>query len=71
MVQNHLSKEQVMKLVEQTVAIVGDKWSLLIIGQIAFVKSPSRFNELMKELKPISSRTLAIKLAQIIRSRNH
>jgi DNA-binding HxlR family transcriptional regulator len=58
-------KEQVMKMVEQTVAIVGDKWSLLIIGEIAFVKSPSRFNEIMKELKPISSRTLAIKLAKL------
>ena len=65
MVQNHLNKEQVMKMVEQTVAIIGDKWSLLIIGQIAFVKSPSRFNEIMKELKPISSRTLSIKLAKL------
>jgi DNA-binding HxlR family transcriptional regulator len=65
MVQNHPSKEKVMKMVEQTVAIIGDKWSLLIIGQIAFIKSPSRFNEIMKELKPISSRTLAIKLVKL------
>ena len=65
LVQNNISKEQVMKMVEQTVAIIGDKWSLLIIGQLTFVKSPSRFNELMKELKPISSRTLSIKLSKL------
>jgi len=65
MVQDHPSKEQVMNMVEQTVAIIGDKWSLLIIGELAFVKSPSRFNELMRELKPISSRTLSIKLAKL------
>ncbi len=65
MVQDHPSKEQIMNMVEQTVAIIGDKWSLLIIGEIAFVKSPSRFNEIMKELKPISSRTLSIKLTKL------
>ena len=54
-----------MNMVEQTVAIIGDKWSLLIIGELAFVKSPSRFNEIMRELKPISSRTLSIKLTKL------
>jgi len=38
---------------------------LLILGQLAFGKSPSRFNELMRELNPISSRTLSIKLAKL------
>jgi len=65
LVQDHPSKEQVMNMVEQTVAIIGDKWSFLIICEIAFVKSPSRFNEIMKELKPISSRTLSIKLSKL------
>jgi DNA-binding HxlR family transcriptional regulator len=51
--------------VEQTVAIIGDKWSLLIIGELAFGKSPSRFNELLRNLTPISSRTLSIKLAKL------
>jgi DNA-binding HxlR family transcriptional regulator len=60
-----LSKEQAKLLVEQTVAIIGDKWSLLIIGELAFGKSPSRFNELQRELNPISSRTLSIKLAKL------
>ncbi|HML03634.1 MAG TPA: helix-turn-helix domain-containing protein [Candidatus Bathyarchaeia archaeon] len=65
MVQGRKSKEQKMAMIEKTVAIIGDKWSLLIIGQLAFGKSPSRFNELMRELKPISSRTLSIKLANL------
>ena len=63
--QDRPSKEQIMNMVEQTVAIIGDKWSLLTIGQLAFVKSPSRFNELMRELKPISSRTLSLKLTKL------
>ena len=59
------SKEQKIEMIEKFVAIIGDKWSLLIIGQLAFGKSPSRFNELMRELSPISSRTLSIKLAKL------
>ena len=59
------TKEQKIEMIEKTVAIIGDKWSLLIIGQLAFGKSPSRFNELMRELNPISSRTLSIKLAKL------
>ena len=65
MVQGRKSKEQEIEKIEKTIAIIGDKWSLLIIGQLALVKSPSRFNELMRELKPISSRTLSIKLAKL------
>jgi len=59
------SKEQKIEMIERTVAIIGDKWSLLIIGQLAFGKSPSRFNELMRELNPISSRTLSTKLVKL------
>jgi len=59
------SKGQKIEMIEKTVAIIGDKWSLLIIGQLAFGKSPSRFNELMRELNPISSRTLSVKLAKL------
>ena len=59
------SKEQKIVMLEKTIAIIGDKWSLLIIGQLAFGKNPSRFNELMRELTPISSRTLSIKLAKL------
>lgn len=65
MVQGRPNKEQIFDMVEKTVAIIGDKWSLLIIGQLAFGKSPSRFNELMRELSPVSSRTLSIKLVKL------
>jgi DNA-binding HxlR family transcriptional regulator len=65
MVQGRLSKEQKIERIEKFVTLIGDKWSLLIIGQLAFGKSPSRFNELMRELKPISSRTLSIKLTKL------
>jgi len=65
MVQGRPSKEQKIEMIEKTIAIIGDKWSLLIIGQLAFGKSPSRFNELMRELNPISSRTLSIKLGKL------
>lgn len=64
-VQDNPTREQVINMVEKTGAIIGDKWSLLIIGQLAFVKSPNRFNEILRELKPISSRTLSIKLAKL------
>lgn len=66
MVEERPSKEEIFTRVEKTVSIIGDKWSLLIIGQLAFGKSPGRFNELMRELSPISSRTLAIKLAKLV-----
>ena len=56
---------QAKLLVEQTVAIIGDKWSLLIIGELAFGNSIIRFNELLRNLSPISSRTLSIKLAKL------
>jgi DNA-binding HxlR family transcriptional regulator len=65
MVQGRLTKEQKIERIEKFVALIGDKWSLLILGQLAFGKSPSRFNELMRELNPISSRTLSIKLAKL------
>ena len=63
------SKEQKIEMLEKTIAIIGDKWSLLIIGQLAFGKNLSRFNELMRELTPISSRTLSIKLAKLSESK--
>ena len=58
--------EQVMAMVKQVVSIIGDKWTLLIIRTLAFEKSPNRFNQLMQNLKPISSRTLAAKLTNLI-----
>jgi len=60
------NKAEINILIDQTVSIVGDKWSLHLIGVLAFGKSPIRFNELLRVLKPISSRTLSIKLAKLV-----
>jgi DNA-binding HxlR family transcriptional regulator len=54
------------KFVEQLVGIIGDKWSLLIIRKPTFGKNPGRFNELMRELSPISSRMLSAKLSKLV-----
>ena len=61
-----LNKETKKQLVDQTVAIVGDKWSLHLLGNLAFEESPLRFNQLMAKLRPISSRTLSSKLAKLV-----
>ena len=60
-----LTKEEAISYAEQFVSIMGDKWSLLLIAQLAFGKSPSRFNQLMRALSSISSRTLSIKLTNL------
>jgi DNA-binding HxlR family transcriptional regulator len=62
---NPNEKETAKFLVEQTVAVIGDKWSLLILGELAFGESPFRFNELLRRLKPISSKTLSVKLVKL------
>jgi len=61
-----LNKETKKQLVDLTVAIVGDKWSLHVLGNLAFEESPLRFNQLMEKLRPISSRTLSSKLAKLV-----
>jgi len=51
--------------VEKTVKLIGSKWSILIIRDLNIGKKPIRFNELLKKLKPISSRTLSLKLKEL------
>ncbi len=48
--------------VERTVAIIGSKWSILIIRELSQANEPLRFNEILEKLKPISSRTLSLRL---------
>jgi DNA-binding HxlR family transcriptional regulator len=60
-----LTNEEAISYAEQFFSILGDKWSLFLIAQLAFGKSPIRFNELMRVLHPISSRTLSVKLANL------
>ena len=55
---------------EKTVAIIGNKWSLLILKELHFTESEDkvvRFNELLRSLKPISSKTLSSKLKELVK----
>jgi DNA-binding HxlR family transcriptional regulator len=49
--------------VEKIVEIVGDRWSLLLIG--ALLRGPKRTTELAAALAPISTRTLAERLKRL------
>ncbi len=51
--------------VERTASLVGNKWSLLILKQLYYNGDPLRFNQLLKVLKPISSKTLSLKLKDL------
>ena len=48
---------------EQIVELVGDRWSLLLIG--ALLGGPRRTTELASALAPISTRTLAERLKRL------
>jgi DNA-binding HxlR family transcriptional regulator len=50
---------------QKAVELVGDRWSLFIIREFIFGKQTNGFNELLRFLEPISSRTLALKLAKL------
>ncbi|MFH1276339.1 MAG: helix-turn-helix domain-containing protein [Candidatus Woesearchaeota archaeon] len=50
---------------QKTVELIGDKWTLFIIREFIFGKQTMRFNEILRKLKPISSRTLALKLDKL------
>ncbi len=53
--------------VEKTLAIVGNKWSLLILRTLNRNIEPMRFNELLRGLNPISSKTLSAKLKDLVK----
>ena len=52
--------------VEKTLAVVGSKWSLLIMRELNNSIEPMRYNELLRSLKPISSKTLSSKLKDLV-----
>ncbi len=52
--------------VEKTINLVGSKWNLMIIKQLCFANKPTRFNELLRSLKPVSSKTLSAKLKDLL-----
>lgn len=62
---NQKSK-QITCPIEKSISLIGSKWSLMIIRLLFMNDSkPMRFNEMLKGLKPISSKTLTSKLAEL------
>lgn len=51
--------------VEKIIKILSMKWNMLILRQLNGNKSKKRFNVLLEELKPISSRTLSKRLKDL------
>jgi DNA-binding HxlR family transcriptional regulator len=49
----------------ESIKLVGNKWSLQIIKELHLNNRPMRFNEFMKALKPVSSKTLSEKLKEL------
>ena len=57
--------EKLVCPVEKATALIGSKWSILIIKSLFENKGPAGFNELLRFLDPISSRTLSAKLKEL------
>lgn len=51
--------------VAKIVKVLSMKWNMLILRELNGDKSKKRFNKLQEELKPISSRTLSIRLKEL------
>ena len=62
-----LNKETKKQLVDRTVAIVGDKWSLHVLGNLAFEESPLRFNQLMEKLDRLVQEHCLLNLQSLLR----
>ena len=54
---------------QQAVMLIGDKWTLFILREFIFGEQKQGFNKLIRALKPISSRTLALKLRKLLDSK--
>ena len=50
---------------QKAVELIGDKWTLFIIRELIFGEEELRFNQILKNFKPISSRTLSLKLKKL------
>lgn len=51
--------------IEKTITLIGNKWSLLLLRKLYLSNGPLRFNDLLRALKPISSKTLSSKLKEL------
>lgn len=51
--------------IQKAVILIGDRWTLFIIREFILGKNKQGFNDLLRSLKPISSRTLSLKLKRL------
>ncbi len=51
--------------IERTVNLIGNKWSLMIVRDFSMNDGPLRFNQLLRSLRGISSKTLSARLKQL------
>lgn len=51
----------------KSISLIGNKWMLLIIREFMRSKKPMRFNAILDDLKPVSSKTLSSKLKELAR----
>lgn len=58
--------EEITCPAEKTILLIGNKWTLIILRELIITDRPIRYNELAKALKKISSRTLSIKLRNLV-----
>jgi DNA-binding HxlR family transcriptional regulator len=54
--------------IEKSISLIGSKWTLMIIRTLYLNKKPMHFNEILKDLNPISSKTLSSKLKELAKS---
>ena len=51
--------------IHKTALLIGDRWTLFIIREFIYNGENQGFNQLLRNLKPISSRTLSLKLKKL------
>jgi len=51
--------------VQRALSIIGEKWMLFILREFIYNEEKQGFNQLLRSLKPISSRTLSLKLKKL------
>ncbi|MEK6964105.1 MAG: helix-turn-helix domain-containing protein [Nanoarchaeota archaeon] len=51
--------------IHKTALLIGDRWTLFILREFIYNGEQQGFNQLLRALKPISSRTLSLKLKRL------
>ncbi len=51
--------------IHKSIMLIGDKWTLFILREFIYGAEKQSFNSLLRSLKPISSRTLSLKLKKM------